>query len=260
MSTSLRDRQRDMQRAILTGTNAAPFAHGAHAEERSERLHIYAAAYRLRLHEALAENYPALRTLVGAPEFTTLASRYLDAHPSRHFSVRAFGAALPDWLVTERPHEPWLAELARLEWRLGCAFDAPDEPVLTIAALAAIEPHRWSGLRFRFAPSVARLDLHTNAPELYAHIMQEEAPPAGEARAKPACWLIWRQQLSSRYRSMKGHEALAFDTLAAGETFGATCQRLLTIDTEQDVPLKAAECLKRWISDELVVTFSIAAA
>ena len=58
------------------------------------RLRIYADAYRLRLTDALAHNYPCLQQLLGAEAFAALAQRYLDEHPSTSVSVRWFGHQL----------------------------------------------------------------------------------------------------------------------------------------------------------------------
>src|SRR5690606_40146004 len=55
---------------------------------------VYADAYRLRLIEALAHNYPRLQQLLGEEEFSTVARSYLDEHPSRSVSVRWFGNRL----------------------------------------------------------------------------------------------------------------------------------------------------------------------
>jgi len=55
-----------------------------------------------RLVEALQTNYPALLRLIGEHDFAQLASQYIAAHDSRHFSIRYYGDALAEFLATAR--------------------------------------------------------------------------------------------------------------------------------------------------------------
>lgn len=256
MSIGLQQLQLEMQRALLSGARAPAFVHGSDAADRAQRFGIYATAYRSRLQDALAHNFPVLQTYLGEITFAALAHAYIDAHPSVHASIRAFGDRLAAWLERDRPEAPWLAELAHFEWLLGCAFDAPDDAALSMDALAAVEPEHWSALRFRFARSTQRATCRTNAPELYERAADDQ-PEALSGRSQPAQqWLIWRHDLAARYRRMTSSEALAFDVLAGGETFGAMCAQLLEHDSGADAPRLAAACLKRWLADGLIVTFS----
>jgi len=251
--------QLEMQRSIMAGAHEASFVQGSGTQERAERLGIYASAYRARLQEALAHNFPMLQVHLGNAQFAALAADYITAHPSTFASIRFFGDRLASWLGQARTSEPWLAELASFEWRLGCAFDAPDEAALSLAALADVAPDRWPELRFQFAQSAHRVSLGTNAAELYAEAMRGEPISAGRIETSAGDWLLWRQALTAHYRSMTAVEALAFDALAGGETFGEACARLLDAGIDDaDVPLQAAACLKRWFADELIIAFALA--
>ena len=218
-----------------------------------ERLSIYSTAYRLRLQEALAANFPMLCVHLGKEAFNALALEYLDAQPSRHVSVRAFGLNLSDWLRTQRTDEPWLAEFARLEWAVGCAFDALDAAAISVDTLAQIEPARWPHLTFRFAPSVHRLSLHTNAASLYASAVKEQPPAAGVTQPEADEWLAYRTDGSAHYRSLAANEAVAFDVLYGDGTFADACERLFELTHEESVSMQAAAFLKRWLEDELIV-------
>jgi hypothetical protein len=251
VGASLQHRQQAMQRTIMSdGATVA-------ASDDAERLSIYATAYRLRLREALAHNYPALQTQLGVLAFTRLADGYRDAHPSTHGSVRAFGAHLPEWLNAHRSAEPWLAEFARFEWALANAFDALDGPSVGIEALARIEPTQWAQLTFCFSPSVERLTLRTNAAELYARAADQEIASEAAMLDAPSDWLIWRQSLTAQYRSMSKIESCAFDALLAGQTFGDACELMFEMGEAASVPMQAAAFLKRWVADELISSVAI---
>ena len=64
-----------------------------------ERLEIYNRQYWLRVLGSLAEDFTALRALLGAERFQALSIAYLSAHPSRSFTLRNLGAKLVDWLM-----------------------------------------------------------------------------------------------------------------------------------------------------------------
>lgn len=242
--------QRKLQTSILR--NDPDPSHLADADTSLDRLSIYSTAYRLRLQEALAANFPMLCVHLSREMFDALALEYLDAHPSRHVSVRAFGANLPDWLRTQHADEPWLAEFARLEWALGCAFDALDAEAVCVETLARIEPARWPHLTFRFAPTVHRLTLHTNAAALYASAVKEQPAPAGVTLEADE-WLAYRTDGAAHYRSLAANEAVAFDVVYGDGTFADACERLFALTNEETVSMQAAAFLKRWLEDELIV-------
>ena len=97
-----------------------------------QRLEIYANATFHRMREALEQEFDALARALGDTGFHDLVASYLLVHPSRRPSLRHVGEALPEFLaghgVAEpfRRRWPWAADLARLEWALSLAFDAPE--------------------------------------------------------------------------------------------------------------------------------------
>ncbi len=64
-----------------------------------ERLEIYNRQYWFRVLGALAEDFPALRSVIGARAFDAMSVAYLTAHPSRSFSLRNLGSHLAEWLA-----------------------------------------------------------------------------------------------------------------------------------------------------------------
>jgi hypothetical protein len=215
------------------------------------RLGIYSDAYRIRLHDALASNFPRLQEFLG-DEFSALALQYIDRHPSRFSSIRWYGEQLPAMLRTARAAHPWLAELASFEWAVGTAFDAANAAPLTLEALAALSPEQWPALRIEFHPSVQRLQLRTNAPQLFKALTDEQSPPEPGSSDTEHAWLVWRQELATRYRSLGENEAAAFDTMRGGGSFEDLCERLCEWHAEDEVPLHAATLLKQWLHEGCV--------
>src|SRR5246500_1077861 len=68
-----------------------------------ERLEIYNRQYWFRVLGALAEDFPALRSVIGAGAFEAMSVAYLSEPPSRSFSLRNLGSHLSQWL-RKNPH------------------------------------------------------------------------------------------------------------------------------------------------------------
>ena len=216
------------------------------------RLEVYSEAYSLRLIEALGANFPQLQRLLGEASFAEVARRYITQYPSMHFSVRWFGDHLTTALRRRFRGRPWLAELAQWEWAIAAAFDAADVAPLPLTALASVDPEEWPELQFQPHPSLQRLLLHTNAPALFKSLGNEVEAPAPMTLDRPQHWIIWRQDLTTRYRPLGIAEALALGTLCAGGNFEEICESLCESHHPEEVPAIAAGMLKGWILEGLL--------
>jgi len=225
-----------------------------------DRLAVYADAYRLRLLEVLGEDFPGLHGMIGDEAFDTLGRAYMAAHPSDHPSVRWFGRHMAAFLRDAPPYrdQPVLAQMADFEWAQGEVMDAADSPAVSMDALAAMAPESWPAMRFGFQNALRRLDLDWNVPALWQAVHDETHPPPAPARFDaPVAWLLWRQGLQVHWRSLDGDERCAIDAARDGAAFGELCEGLLARTHDDQVPLRAAGYLKRWITDELVAVIDV---
>lgn len=259
--TVLGELQREFQAYLLAAPNDA-VAHVVDAGNLSaeQRLEVYAEAYRLRLLEALETDYVALRAYLGDDDFQTLGTAYIDARPSRHYSLRYFGQNLAPFLRETLPYakSTLLAELAAFDWALTTAFDAADDPVLTIADVSTVDANDWPKLRFRARASVQRLDLRWNSPVIWkAADSGAETLPAAEQAADFIAWVAWRQGLDTFFRSLEVDEAYALDALLRGEPFESICEGLCQWVDPQHAAARAAGFLQQWVSDEMLRELSV---
>lgn len=224
---------------------------GSARADARQRLEVYAEAYRLRLIEVLADDYPALKAITGDGRFTALGEAYIAAHPSTHFNARWFGAALPAFLAAQAPwsREPALAELAQLEWAMTLVFDQADEPVAGVEAAAAIAPQAWGGMRVTATAAQRRLKLLWNVGAIRQACDRGAAMPAASRLEQPETWLVWRQSFEVYYRGLAADEAAALAAVHEGGSFAQVCEALPQGD---DTPLRAAGLLRRWLEDGLV--------
>jgi hypothetical protein len=97
------------------------------------------------------------------------------------------------------------------------------------------------------------MQTHTNAAALFKALADDGTVPEPETLA-PQWWLIWRYQLTPRYRSLQPDEYAASNVASSGGTFEAICAALCDWHAEEQVPLRAVGLLKSWIADELLVS------
>lgn len=245
--------QWSLRRALLGGdTTVAAQIRG---DDRLERLAVYQSAYRLRLEGVLREDFPGLAQQLGDAAFGRLSADYARDRPSRHPSVRWFGAALAHYLDSTPPWEqrPELAEMARLEWQLGLAFDAQDQPALSAAALAELDAEGWAALALRLRRCVTRLRLRHNVGEQRRAL--DHGAPVPQSAPLPAIqhWAVWRRELIVHYRCLDADEAALFSALETGTGFTACCeqlaQQLEPTQVADQVPQRAATLLRRWLDE-----------
>jgi len=222
----------------------------------AQRLDVYFQAYRLRLLEALGNDYPGLKRFAGDAEFERLARAYIDRHPSTERSVRWFGRGLPQFLASAAcaGAHPVVADIAAFEWARGEVFDETDAPVVTVEEIAALAPEQWATLRLTLRPALRRMRLQWNAPAICKALGAGEAAPAPESA--PAEWLLWRHDLEVYWRSLDATEARALDSAARSTSFAQICEELLDRQAPEGVALQAAGLLKRWVTDGLVTRYS----
>lgn len=217
------------------------------------RLGVYGDGYGYRLIDALSENYPAVHTLLGDEDFYKMTYAYMAAHPSHHFSLRYFGSHLEEFLTGYIPDLPVISEMARFEWALRNSFDSKDSQTITIDALQQVPIDRWGDLQFEFHPSVSRLDLEWNTPQLWSAIDEQSDPVAPEKLEHPYAWIIWRKDLLNYYRSLDVDEAWALDSAMRGESFGYLCEGVCEWIDAEHAPARVAGFVSKWIEDDLLV-------
>jgi hypothetical protein len=225
-------------------------------EARKTLFEVYRNAYAARLVEIIQHDFERLHAWLGDEVFEAAARAYVASHPSRHANARWYSQGLPAFLKTAAPWRdaPELADLAMLERALNDAFDAADGPVLKLEALAAVAPEDWSALRFRAHPSAARIDLRTNAADIWIALKDERTPPAAtqSSSGSPAHLIVWRQDLIPKFRDMPDEEAMMWDEAAAGAPFGVLCEMLSFRADPGSAPLRAATLLQGWIACGLI--------
>jgi hypothetical protein len=146
-----------------------------------ERLEIYNRQYWFRVLDSFAEDFAALRMILGSHAFHRLSVAYLTAHPSRSFTLRNLGAHLVPWLIAN-PHfagrrHALAVDVARMEWAFVEAFDNAEHTPLTSDQIATLD----ASSRLALQPHVQLQALAYPADNLVLELHRRDKRPASEA-------------------------------------------------------------------------------
>jgi len=280
-SMSLAHLQREMAAAVMTPLAADEQMRRHAADGRSmeniaesfiapnsrlnsfERLEIYNRQYWFRVLGALADDFPALRSVMGARSFEAMSVAYLTSHPSRSFSLRNLGSKLPEWLKINplwsgRRHSLAI-DVARIEWAFIEAFDSGERDPLTLDQIATLD----ADSRLALQPHVQLVALDYPVDDLVLALHHTEKRQTSEAGVKHhdestepaklpplrrrATWLVaHRVDLSVYYLRIRHEE---FQTLAAirrGVPLGEAIEAGIT--TSRVRSARRPELVRQWFT------------
>ena len=122
-------RQQMMLRALWSDARPGVLAGWTRDGDRFARgLQVYQANAGALAERALAAAYPTVQQLLGEESFAALARAFWHEHPPAHGDVSTWGAELASWVARDAQLvvEPYLADVARLEWAIHLAQSATD--------------------------------------------------------------------------------------------------------------------------------------
>lgn len=228
-----------------------------------ERLEIYNRQYWFRVLGALADDFPALRAVVGARRFDEIAIAYLTEHPSRSFTLRNLGSHLPVWLAA---HPQMVGRRIRLaidvaciEWAFVESFDSAEREPLTPEQVQtldgdsrlALQPHlQLMALSYPAEDLVLELHKQLKRQASEAGVEREEeaeAPLALPRVSRRATWLAaHRIGLCVFYRRLEREE---FQMLAAIRRGLPLAQAIEAGFAESKIPEKRqAQKVQEWFA------------
>ena len=224
-----------------------------------QRMAYYGTGYVLRLKEALSTDYEQLHGYLGDELFDNLMQQYIDRYPSEHPSLRYFGQHMLTLVEQLEPFNqlPEVAEITRIEQAFANSFDAADTSYISVSELATLEPESWASLTLSFHGAVQLLAQKTNSFQIWKALSNEEIPPQKEN--SDTTWLIWRQNLVSRYRALEMPELTALTIAMNAGSFSEVCEGLLEYFSEEETPMRAVGYLQQWMNDQMVCKLNQAA-
>ena len=213
------------------------------------RLAVYARIYVDRIVDALSEDYPKVRAVLGDEAFVAVAARYLRAHPPRDPSIRFAGDRFPAFLAVDDPR-PWLAELARLELARLDVFDAADDTPLGLDDVRAMDPTAFAQRPLRWVRAHAIVEVAWSIDETWRDI--EDADRFVHPALEPRTIIVFRQGVVVRHRALDREEARALVAARGGIALADLCEDLARERSADEARERVFEWMGRWLACELL--------
>lgn len=195
-----------------------------------ERLEIYNRSYWSRVLDALGDDFPGVRAVVGAKRFEEIRRRYLDDCPSESFTMRNLGNHLAAWMEWNRglvgANDQVALEMARLEWAEIESFDAAEQERLSPVEIAALTPASTLHLQ----PYLRTMEASYEVDTLLLEVRDAIQRRGGAARAltqkriaaartsSPVYLAIHRYELVVHYKRLDGEMFRLLQQVGQGAT------------------------------------------
>ena len=201
----------------------------------SRGLQAYRANAGALAERALAAAYPTLQQLVGEESFAALARHFWQQHAPERGDLGIWGAGLAEFVASapDLAADPYLADVARLEWAVHRAASAADDeaPPLGLELLGHGDP---SALCLSPRPGTAVLiSGHPVLTIWQAHRPGAERSPErfqavreAFAQGRSDCALVWRSGWRVEVAGLARDEACFTQQVLRGQTLGAAWQSL----------------------------------
>jgi hypothetical protein len=217
-----------------------------------DRLDIYRDMYLLRMEEALSSDYPALKHFLGDGEFMRLVARYVDAYPSRSYTLNRLGDRFPEFVATldDLPRKEFSRDLTRLEFELTRVFDAAETPSLTEQAVRAVPQEAWETACLKPIEAFRLLEFDYPVSR-YLGAVDEENPFPRMGRKKS--WVVCYRSKYDVHRLDLARPAYELLTsLASGKTVG---DAIIGVMTRKWRPAVKQPQLFEWFRDWMAEGF-----
>ena len=199
---------------------------------------VYRANAAVLAERSLSSTYPVLEQLIGPTSFEPVAKYFWLQHPPQRGDLAQWGAELPAFLAAapQLAAEPFLADVARVEWALHCAATAVNAAL--DAPSFALLANKDDRVTLTFSAGGALLaSIYPVAALVNAHLTGD--PPIGVAAQKlasgtPEVALVWRHGFKPRVRAVDVAEAALIAALLGRQLLDAALQAALNKDASSD--------------------------
>jgi hypothetical protein len=189
-------------------------------------LQVYQANRAVLAERTLASTYPVVAQLIGVESFEPLARHFWQQHPPQRGDMGQWGAQLPEFLeaLQQLADEPFLPDVARVEWALHRAASAPDA-VLDAPSFALLAAGDAQPVSLALSPGVATLaSAYPVVSIINAHLagqptLDEAAALLRQGHGEHA--LVWRQGFKPKLRALSRAEYQLITALAKREALEA---------------------------------------
>lgn len=224
-----------------------------------ERLQVYGNAYLARLVEVLRDEFPAVRHAIGDEAFDGFAFGYLQAYPSRSYTLADLSGSFSKYLRETRPPADddaagpdwieFLIDLTSLEQIYGEVFsgEGPEGGRhLQPAELAEIPPDQWADVTLVPIPclQLARFRFPVHEYATAVRLGKDPTPP----EARETLLVVGRRDFVVRRQAVSRVEFEMLTAIVSGLSLGAAIEQTIeTTDVEfESLAANIGEWFKSW--------------
>ncbi len=198
----------------------------------AEQVDIYRRQFWLRHEDCLAEDFPALRAVLGESLWDAFVRDYLTEIPPTAPNLRDLGAQAAQFLArwrelqsdgsTERQTLRALAlDAVTYELAFVDVFDGADPPPFPLAKLQALSPEQVARVRMQVNPLIKRMAL-SSPMHLYRKALRGGESP--ELPALAPCFIaLFRKELVVHFEELTEPAFKLLGSLANGQTLTEAC-------------------------------------
>jgi len=210
---------------------------------------IYSSGYVARLVEALENDYPAIRRILGEGPFGSLTARYVRRFPPRSFDIGRAGERLSTFLEDDplASELRFLPDLARYEWSLAEAFVAADSVPLAWSELAALGPEAVADATFRLRPGTTLIRSSWPLLALWGAKDLADQDVSILLEGSPSTVLVHRNGLEVRQRLVGEADTRFLEAASHGQRLS----ELLRGAADETEAAELVERLRLWVVSEL---------
>lgn len=252
-SATFAEQQTTMQNAILAGASkdAAAWIPDKQQFSPAAQLQVYINAYRYRLYDVVAEDYPALKYYLGEETFEKLLWNFIEGTTSTHFNIARYAAQLPDFIARAHPQDVMAYELCQLETALSQLADAEEVMPLRQESLVGLSIETM--LRGKLRPRAALKPFSFTYPvsAYYNDVMEGRDPSRPEE--SPSRLIVFRHDDTMWRADMEQDEFELFAKLCAGQALGDAIADMPELSSS-----KVSEWFSRWMHQHFFSTLTLA--
>ncbi len=213
-----------------------------------ERANAYRGQYLMRMEEALAADFPALKHFMGDHDFWHFVEAYVQVHPSVGPNLSRLSDHVPEFFerctLFKRPG--FLYDMARLEQAICDVFESPLSSTLQQSDVARVPETAWPQARLN--PITAFRMLALSYPvNAYLNAMKAGEPLPSTAR-QPNHMVVWRRHYTMWRMPLGVGEYNLLKDLVEGVKLGEALYRATKGRHRMDSQQVFA-CFARWVSE-----------
>ena len=180
--------------------------------------------------KSLGALFVRIRQVLGEASFAAMAWSFWRRYPPQSGDLGLWGEALPAFLAEQDGMEPWLCDLARLEWAAHCTERAADS-ALDAASLELLSTQEPAQLSLQMRPGVQLLWV---LPQAWGWWLGQQPDAAGGYDEEPVAVVLARRVWRAEAHRLSAGAWALLSALLAGADLEQALQQALAAETAFD--------------------------